>query len=187
MSDAVPCLPVYRHTDSEVCRETQPQLGGGGGHWHCKTQVNPTEASSSPSQKQLYWKDSSVFQSRVWNQWFLRTPFHRQNVCLEQKATDSTRIVNRLLGRKSQIISLISPCVFGLAVSHRSHDCVGRVQRRRSLAPPAPPSMDCHHSSSPENSWPFNVVLYRTTTLDTHPQNVCWLFILNVSHHAKSS
>lgn len=73
---------------------------------------------------------------------------------------------------KSRIISLISPCVFGLAVSHRSHDYVGRVQQRRHSLH-TPPSMDCRHLSSPENSWPFNVVLYRTTTLDTHPQNVC--------------
>lgn len=62
LSDALLCLPVYCRTDSEVCRETKPQLGGGGWHWHCITQVNPTEASSSWSPKRLYWKDSNVFQ-----------------------------------------------------------------------------------------------------------------------------
>lgn len=109
---------------------------------------------------------------------YLRTSFRRQNVCPEQKTARSTRIVGGLLGAVEQevadrIISLISPCAFGLAVSHRSHDYVGRVQRRHSRHSPPPPSMDCRHLSSPENSWPFNVVLYRTTTLDTHPQNVC--------------
>lgn len=40
--------------------------------------------------------------------------------------------------RESRIISLISPCVFGLAVSHRSRDYVGRVQRRHSRHSPTP-------------------------------------------------
>lgn len=178
MSETLFCHPVYSYRFRSLQRDLTPVRRG-------KRRMAMALQNTGKSN----WSSKAVRLKRCFPINLLKLivcKSHLTNICLEQKKMiHSTQIVKGLLGAGIHGSPLISPCSW----PHRLPQVTWL--RRNILASALPahpiPSMDCCHSSIPENSWPFNVVLYRTMPLNTHPQNVCWLFIFKVSLHAKSS
>lgn len=102
---------------------------------------------------------------------------HRMFALTRKKTAHSTQIVKGLLDAVEQDVmdhlsrlTTLSASLFPTGHMNTSE------QSRISTPNTSDFTMDCCHSTIPCNSWPFSVVLYRTTPLDAHPQNVCRVF-----------